>query len=192
MFCCLQISSTGGIRMVRKTCQSATALIVALLMPHGVLAVRAQDTAKDYAVGIVYYSSGGDFKALEKEAAPQSGRSNYSARVKGAHASVRLRGDQPLVFRVCGADPSRFKLFRFKSQGDARIVTIAKNNIWIGGSKTVLSDSEIPVAIHPAEGNCFTMTPAKSLGDGEFGFSPLESLDAFMFGVGEVSEQGSH
>jgi len=168
--------------------RSAIAMVVAGFMSFLFVLAQAQDNGQHYAVGIVYYADGGDFKVLEKEAAPQSGRSNYSAKVKGAHASVRLRAGEPLVFRVCGVDPSRFKLYRFKSEGNTRTVTIAKTNMLIGGSRTVLSESEIPVAIQTTEGGCFTLTPEKVLGNGEFGFSPLESLDAFMFGVGDVTK----
>jgi hypothetical protein len=50
----------------------------------------------------------------------------------------------------------------------------------------VLSESEIPVTIQTAESGCFTLTPKESLKDGEFSFSPVESLDAFTFGVGVV------
>lgn len=172
--------------MVSRT-SSALALVVAAFMSFSFVTARAQDSGKHYAVRVVYYAAGGDFEALDKEAAPQSGRSIYSARVKGAHATVRLRSDASLVFRVCGVDPSRFKLYRFKSEGNTRTVAIAKNNMLIGGSKTVLSESEIPVTIQAAESACFTLTPQKALENGEFGFSPLESLDAFMFGVGDVT-----
>ena len=89
---------------------------------------------------------------------------------------------------MCGVDPSRYKLYRFKSDGNTRSVTIAKTNMLIGGSKTVLSESEIPVKIQTAESGCFTLTPQEDFGDGEFGFSPVESLDAFMFGVGDVKQ----
>jgi len=104
-----------------------------------------------YEIGIVYYADGGSFKALDKETASQGGRSNYAAKVKGAHATLRLQADQAKVFRVCGVDPSRFKLYRFKSEGNARTVTIAKVNMWIGGTKAVLSESEISVAIQASE-----------------------------------------
>jgi len=161
-------------------------VVVSLLSP--LFFAPAQVMGNHYEVGIVYYADGNDFKALDKEAAPQSGRSNYSARVKGAHATVRLRADGRQTFRVCGVDPSRFKLYRFKSERNTRTVKIAKNNMLIGGSRTVLLESEIPVAMQTGEGGCFSLTPKSPLGDGEFGFSPLESLDAFMFGVGDVKQ----
>jgi hypothetical protein len=148
----------------------------------------AQGASTPDEIGIVSYADHDSFKALDKEAAPQSGRSNYSAKVKGAHATVRLQEGHSLVFRVCGADPSRFKLFRFKSEGNERTLLIAKTNMLIGGIKTVVSDSEIPVAIQAVEGGCFTLTPRGTLGDGEFGFSPVGSLDAFMFGIGDVKQ----
>ena len=167
---------------------SVITLLVASLITAIPLLAQLQDNDVHYDVGIVYYSDGNAFKALDKETAPQSGRKNYSARVKGAHAVVRLRADQPQVFRVCGVDPSRFKLFRFKSENNARTVTIMKNNVWIGGGKSVLSESEIPVKIQTAESGCFTLTPRETLADGEFGFSPVEALDAFMFGVGDIQQ----
>jgi hypothetical protein len=162
---------------------SAAALAIAILLSPSLQ--RAQDRGAQYEVGIVYYSVQGGFKAFDKETIAQGGRSTYSARVKGEHALVRLRADEPQVFRVCGVDPSRFKLYRFKSEKNARTVTIAKNNMWIGGSKTVLMESEIPVAIQTADNGCFTLTPRTALVEGEFAFSPLESLDAFTFGVGD-------
>jgi len=161
----------------------AVCLISAMFTP-----VRAQGADTSHEIGIVYYADHDSFKALDKETASESGRSNYSARIKGAHSTVRLQEGHPLVFRVCGVDPSRFKLFRFKSEGNERTLLIAKTNMLIGGTKTVISDSEIPVAIEATEGGCFTLTPRRTLGDGEFGFSPVESLDAFMFGIGDVKQ----
>lgn len=163
-------------------------LVVASLISPLSFQVRAQDTATHYEIGIVYYADGSGFKALDKETALQSGRSNYAAKVNGAHATIRLRADQPQVFRVCSVDPSRFKLYRFESKGNARSVTIAKVNMWIGGSKTVLSGSQIPMTIKTAESGCFALTPQPTLNDGEYGFSPDGSIDSFMFGVGDVKQ----
>ncbi len=169
-----------------STIRFGTVLIVAsLILPLSFLA-KAQDAGTHNEIGIVYYADGSNFKALDKETASQGGRSKYSAKVKGAHATLRLRVDQTKVFRVCGVDPSRFKLYRFKSEGNARIVTIAKINMWIGGSKVVLSESEIPVSIEASDSGCFALMPKETMTDGEFGFSPLESSDSFMFGVGDV------
>jgi hypothetical protein len=168
--------------------KSRTALLAASILSILFVGMQAQDASKRDIVGVVYFADGGSFKALDKESAPQSGRSNYSARVKGAHATVRLKADEPLVFRVCGVDPSRFKLYKFETERNARIVTIAKINPLIGGSRTVLTESEIPVTIQTAESGCFTLTPQRALENGEFGFSPVESLDAFMFGVGDVPQ----
>jgi hypothetical protein len=174
--------------MVSKT-RLAMAMAVGSMFSSQFFLAQGQDAQQPhYQVGIVYYASDGSFKALDKEVAPQSGRSNYSAKVQGAHATVRLRGDQPKVFRVCGVDPSRFKLYRFKSEKNGRTVTIAKTNMWIGGSKTVLSESEVPVAIQTVENGCFTLTPQTTLADGEYGFSPAGDMDAFMFGVGDVQQ----
>ena len=168
--------------MIGKTGLAMAMLLGSIISPRASLAQEQSH----YQIGIVYYASDGDFRAMDKEAAHESGRSNYSARVKGAHATIRLRADQPQVFRVCSVDPGRFKLYRFKSDGNARTLIIAKNNIWIGGSKNVLSESEVPVTIQAMENGCFKLTPQTSLGGGEFGFSPVGDSDAFMFGVGDI------
>lgn len=164
------------------------ASVAGLLISAMITQVWAQAVETEQQIGIVYYADQHGFRALTKETVVQSGRSKYSARVKGAHAVIRLSEEHPLTFRVCGVDPSRFKLFRFKSADHERTLVIAKTNVLIGGSKVVISDSEIPVGIHTAEGGCFALTPQRTLGDGEFGFSPVESLDAFMFGIGNVKE----
>ena len=148
---------------------------------------QAQDVTP-HEVGVVYYADGLEFKPLAKEIAPQSGHRNYSARVKGAHALLRLRAGQSQTFRVCGVDPSRYKLYTFKSAGDSRSVTLAKINIWIGGSKSTLSESEIAVTIQAEERDCFAIAPKEALKDGEYGFSPAGAEDVFMFGVGDVKQ----
>jgi len=173
--------------MVGQLKPALVLLIAGLMLPTAFL-MQAQDTTAHYEIGIVYFADGEVFKPLEKEIAPQGGRGNYSARVKGAHAEIRLRVDKPQVFRVCGVDPSRFELYRFKAESNSRVVTIAKVNMWVGGSKSVLSESQIPVKIEAAEGGCFTITPKTDLGYGEFGFSPAGTMDAFMFGVGGVPQ----
>lgn len=169
--------------------KSTLVLVVGILISWcPIFLAQAQDSRVHYEVGVVYYADQGGFKPLGRELEQQGGRSNYSAKVSGAHATIRLRPDQPQVFRVCSVDPSRFKLYQFKSKGNSRTVTIAKVNMWIGGSKTVLSESEIPLMIKTAENSCFTLTPQKTLEDGEYGFSPEGSLDAFMFGVGNLNQ----
>ena len=72
-----------------------------------------------------------------------------------------MRAGQSQTFRVCGVDPSRYKLYTFKSSGDSRSVTLAKINIWIGGSKSTLSESEIAVTIQAEERDCFAIAPKK-------------------------------
>lgn len=169
-----------------KVVRIAMVLLAGTLIPAASLRAQSGEAQAHYEIGIVYYADGGGFKALNKEDAPQSGRSNYAAWVKGAHATVRLAANQPQLFRVCGVDPTRFKLLRFNTKGDARTVTIAKSNMWIGGTKTVVSESEIPLQIQSV-GECFTLAPQHTLAEGEYGFSPTGSLDAFMFGVGDIS-----
>jgi len=166
------------------------AVVVSVILQAGFLLlskpVQAQDPGP-HEVGIVYYADGREFKAIAREIAPQSGRRNYSARVKGAHSAVRLKTGQVQTFRVCGVDPSRYKLYAFRSEGNFRTVTIAKINIWIGGSKSTLSESEVPVTIQSADAGCFTITPKEALKDGEYGFSPAGAEDVFMFGVGDTN-----
>jgi len=137
-------------------------------------------------VGIVYYAEGPNFKALEKEPAPASGRARFSAKMKGAHATVRFATGQPQRFRVCSVDPTRYKLFRLRSTKSTREVTITKVNMLIGGAKSVLSDSEIPITVQVADAGCFTIATKERLDDGEYGFSPTGEEYAFTFGVGEV------
>ena len=137
-------------------------LVMSLLLQTGLLVYLKPAHAHDvgpHEVGVVYYTKGPDFIAIAKEVAPQSGRHNYSARVKGAHATLRLPAGRPQQFRVCGVDPSRYKLYTFKSEGNSRAVTIAKINVWIGAAKSTLSQSEVPVTSQPAAGDCFTIMP---------------------------------
>ena len=174
--------------MVNRTKLTMALVIAVLISWSPSFLSQAQDSVAHYEVGVVYYADQGGFKPLKGEVEQQGGRSNYTANVSGTHATIRLRGNQLQVFRVCSVDPSRFKLYKFKSKGNSRTVTIAKINMWIGGSKTVLSESEIPLTIKTAESACFTLTPRKTLEDGEYGFSPDGSLDAFMFGVGNLKQ----
>ena len=170
--------------MIKRT-SSAIALVIASFMCSASLPARAQQKTAPNEVGVVYYSDSGVFKPLDKEPSTQGGRINYAARVERAHAAVRLPSGQAEVFSVCGVDPTRFKLYKFKSEGNSRTLTISRNNMLIGGSKVVVSKSEVPLSIKREESGCFTLTPRKALDDGEFGFSPLESMDVFMFGVGD-------
>ena len=165
----------------------ATALVGQVCLFAFMKPAQAQE-ATPHEVGAVYYADGSGFRALAKETAPASGRVNYSSKVKGAHAAVRLPAGQPHTFRVCGVDPSRYKLYTFKSAGNSRTVVLAKINIWIGGSKSTLSQSEIPVTIQAADSDCFAIVPKEALKDGEYGFSPAGVEDVFMFGVGDVRQ----
>ena len=166
-------------------------VVVLVILQAGFLLLLKPAHAQDLGprgVGVVYYADGPEFKALAREVAPQSGRRNYSARVKGPHSAVRLTTDRLQQFRVCGVDPSRYKLYTFRSEGNFRTITIAKINIWIGGSKSTLSESEVPVTIQSADADCFTITPKEPLKDGEYGFSPAGAEDVFMFGVGDAAK----
>ncbi len=151
---------------------------------HALLAVASAQDTTPHEIGAVYYADGPGFKAFEKEAAPASGRANFSARIKGAHAAVRLAAGEAQKFRVCSADPTRYKLYALRSTKNSREVTIVRVNIWIGGAKSVLSNSEIPITIEAAANGCFTIAPKEPLADGEYGISPTGEEYAFTFGVG--------
>ncbi len=87
---------------------------------------------------------------------------------------------------MCGVDPSRYKLYTFKSTRNFRSVNIAKVNVLIGGARSTVSESEVPVSIQAADGQCFAITPKETLQDGEYGFSPAGAEVVFMFGVGDI------
>lgn len=58
--------------------------------------------------------------------------------------------------------------------------------MWIGGAKSVLSESENPITIQAADSGCFTIAPKESLAAGEYAISPVGEEYAFTFGVGAV------
>jgi hypothetical protein len=145
----------------------------------------AQDTTPREP-GVVYYSDASNFKPLEKEAAPASGRAKWSAKIEGAHAAVHFPTGKTQRFRLCSADPTRYKLYRLRSTKNTRDVTITKVNIWIGGGKSALSESEIPITVEPADSGCFTLTTKEQLNEGEYAISPAGEEYAFAFGVGQV------
>jgi hypothetical protein len=171
--------------MMKEFNRYKTGLAGVLALEVLLVSAFAQDLAPNEP-GVVYYADSSNFKALEKEAAPASGRARFSAKVKGPHASFRLATGQPQKFRVCSIDPTRLKLYRFRSTRNSRDVTITKVNIWIGGAKSVLSESEIPIVVQAADTGCFTMTTKEQLSDGEYGFSPTGEEYAYTFGVGEA------
>jgi hypothetical protein len=155
--------------------------------------VSAQNSASNYEVGVIYYAAGTDFRPLVKEVSILGGHVSFNAKVKGAHAQIRLPADQPSIFRLCSADPSRFKLYRFKSEANARSMILFKSNVFIGGVKTVVQESEIALAVKKVDADCFTLTPNQNLeGGGEFGFSPDGSLVVFLFGVGDIKDYKRH
>jgi hypothetical protein len=176
--------------MINKT-GSGIALVLASLFSPLPLQAQAQNTGPHYRTGIVYYADNGIFKPFDKQVGTVGhGWSEYSAKVNGAHATVRLKADQPQIFLVCGVNPSHLKLYRFQSEKNARTLSMAKIR-WIADPKDVLSEAEIPVSIQSAESGCFKLTPKKPLEDGEFGFSPTDNDDSFMFGVGSVKQSNS-
>lgn len=164
----------------------AVALVCQSCVLTDFMAAQAQQSGAGE-IGVVYYADGPDFKALTKEKAAMLGRkAEYSGKVKGAHSDIRLTTGQQHVFRVCGVDPTRYKLYRFKSSGDWRSVAVAKVSVWVSESKNILSESEIPVTIQAANGNCYAVSAKETLTGGEYGFMPLGADDVFMFGVGDA------
>ena len=136
-------------------------------------------------IGVIYYADGSEFEPLVKEVAVSGGKPNFIARVKGAHSPIRLSEGQPHAFRICGVDPTRYKLYTFEFTKKERTMVLAKIGFW-GAAHDVGSESEIPVAIQVAEGNCYAISPKESLKAGEYGFSPVGAENVFMFGVGGV------
>jgi hypothetical protein len=173
-------------RSERRGSGLATLLCVVILVPPLSEALAQEGAPHD--IGVVYYKDGTEFKALAKEADSEGGHINYSGKVKGAHAFVRLPAGGTYEFRVCNVDPSRYKLYTLKSSGNSRSVTIAKANVWIGGSKSVISESEVPTNIQVTDGACFAITPKEPLKNGEYGFSPVGAHEVFAFGVGDVKQ----
>lgn len=136
---------------------------------------------------VVSYVDGTETTALEKQVATryQGGPFTRSAKVKGAHSAIRLKLGQQHVFRVCGVDPTRYKLYRLKPTKDSRTVALVKIEGW-GTARSVLSKVELPVTIQAANGNCYAISAKDALTLGEYGFSPVDSDDIFLFGVGDL------
>ena len=168
---------------VFKMCKFVFGGVVAFM---ALLASAAPQDLTPHEVGVVYYADGSNFKALEKEAAPASGRSIISAKIKGAHAAIRVATGQAQNFRLCSVDPMRYKLYTLRSTKNSREVTISTVNIMIGGFKSKLSESEIPTTIQATDNGCFSITAKQQLKEGEYGWSPTGEEYAFTFGVGEV------
>jgi hypothetical protein len=160
-------------------------VMIYLLLLALVTSLSAQEVAS-HEPGVVYYADGSNFKPLRKDAAPASGRARFSAKLKGAHADIRLAVAPTLRFRLCSADPTRYKLYKLRSTRNSREVTITKINMWIGGAKSTLSESEIPISVESSDSGCFTLTTKAPLDEGEYAISPSGEEYAFAFGVGEV------
>ncbi len=156
---------------------------LACLAPFAARSLKAQvEGARPVENGIVYYSVGPIFKPLEK-VRPLEGAFAGSATVKEAHSSIRLDAGQPHAFRVCGVDPTRYKLYVFQSTGKSRTLKIANSGVWKGTATVVMSQSEIPLKVRAIDGDCFEISPEQALDDGEYGFNIVESRELFMFGV---------
>ena len=100
-------------------------------------------------VGIVYYANGSEFRQLEKKVAVTGGRP-IMARASGAHSPVRLSDGQPYTFRICGVDPTRYKLYKLEVTKKERTLLLAKIGVW-GTMHDVSAESELPVSIQTAE-----------------------------------------
>lgn len=174
--------------MIKLSSKCKMGLICVVALQALLVGAYAQD-ASPHEIGVVYYFDGSGFRALEKEAAPASGRSKFSAKVKGAHASVRLAVEGPQRFRICSVDPVRYRIYKLRSTKNSRDVTIQESNIWIGGAKSVLSESEVPITIVAADTGCFTIAPKQPLVDGEYAISPVGEEYAFTFGVGAAAKR---
>lgn len=155
--------------------------LLVLLVILGSSEMLAQVPAE---IGIIYYQNGSALQPLIKVKAKVTTGKNSSAEIPGATEDLRLPAGQPHTFRVCGVDPTRYKLYVLKSTKNARTLTL-----WtvVGKERVlVLNESEIAVTIQTADGNCFSLTPQKTLDLGEYGFSPVDANDVFAFGIGEV------
>jgi hypothetical protein len=129
----LSVSSGGSFeKMIRHFSRYKIGLTCVLAFQALLTGASAQE-ASPREIGVVYYAEGSGFKALEKEAAPASGRSKFSAKLKGAHATIRLADGGPQRFRMCSVDPARYRIYRLRSTKSSREVTITEVNIWIGG-----------------------------------------------------------
>jgi hypothetical protein len=138
-------------------------------------------------VGILYFQDDSGFHAIPKVAAKVSGRTTISGAIPGSNSMIRLPAGQIPLFRICGVDPTRYKLYILKTNKDQRVLEISKSGGLLGGSITsVLSKSEIEIVIHGDGANCFLLSPRESLDRGEYGFSPVDSNDVFDFGIGSV------
>ncbi len=153
-----------------------------LVMIFGTGEIVAQIPAE---LGIVYYQDGSALQPLNKVTAKVSGRLMISGKIPGATAALRLPTGQPHIFRVCGVDPTRYKLYPLKSGKNERTLDVTQVGLF-GGAKIVRDDSEIAVSVKAVGDSCFSLTPQKTLDLGEYGFSPVDSNDVFAFGVGDV------
>ena len=139
-------------------------------------------------IGVVYYQDGSAFYPLKKSVARVGGRSTIAAQIPGSAASIRLPAGQVPVFKVCGVDPTRYKLYPLKIVGRSRSIDISKVRR-LGGADVVLPQEEIPATITAAEPNCYSITSKQPLLDGEYAVSPVDSNDVFDFGIGEPKKK---
>lgn len=136
-------------------------------------------------VGVVYYADGSAFRPLAREVVTTGGRPKFTARLAGAHSPIRLTDGQHLTFKVCGVDPTRYKLYAFESSAKERTMVVARVGLW-GTTHDVTTNSEVSVEIQPLKDNCYSISTKAPLKAGEYGFSPVGAEDVFMFGVGNV------
>ena len=132
--------------------------------------------------GVVYYQEGAALRPLSKAVVGVSAAAPATAEIDGSTAPIRFTSSPTPVFRVCGVDPARYKLYTLKSESDSRVLETRKSS-GSGLPAPVMTEREVATAITSAEGNCFSITPKVALNRGEYGIHPIDSNDVFDFGV---------
>lgn len=144
-------------------------------------------------VGAVYLQVNDVFERLPKVVAKVSSHAKFggnvvTAEIPGAEAVARVSAGARPRFRVCGVDPTRYKLYSMKAAKNARTIEIWKTGLSTK-SKSVLNDSEVQTLIENADGNCFSITAVTVLNSGEYAFSPVGSNEVFAFGVDSIAKR---
>lgn len=117
--------------------------------------------------------------------------SSTRAELKGNRSSVRLMPAQVPEFVIRGVDPSRFKLYRFKSKKDKRELQMSSRGVLGLSGKVTLEKSEIPLSIAECGPTCYKLKSNVELDVGEYVISPVDSNDSFTFGVDPVQKKSS-
>lgn len=144
-------------------------------------------------IGVIYYlhPAQNQLVPLAKEVAVTKNRakalgfggSASQAELKGAHSTVKLSAVQMYEFFIRGADPTRFKLYRFEVKDKQRHLLMYSAGAMNIRGQSVMHESEIPISITECGESCYKLVPTVALGEGEYGFSPIDNNDTFSFGV---------